>query len=345
MFTIREATEADNHALLHLEAASPQGTGLKILIDRDTYFYRPSLFDHGHVLIAEEDGKLVGIMAFAIKDMLVGGEPIKAAYIYDFRGEAGYRRSMKRGLYRLWREVESRILDAGVSFLYGHIKADNDDSMRIALKMEARPAGDYEILTLPSPQRTAMLPGVRRIDWSEGVERIDRLIGKRDMRPLHLEDAYRRGDELGYLRGIYRMEHSKSSAQISVWDTSSIYQGRVIRMPRSLKALRLLVNPIGKVLPLPRIPGEQEKLTYWHLFDPLCEGPNGRLLLKRIVNQIRFEAAREKIAILTLFYDKEDPYAQIPRFLPCTRLTYRTMVKPYSDVIPTAPLHIDIRDI
>jgi len=345
MVKIREATQADNDALLHLEASSPQGTGLRILIDRDTYFYRPSLFDHGHVMIAEENEKVVGIMAFAVKDMLVAGEPIKAAYIYDFRGEAGYRRSMKRGLYRLWKEVEARILDAGSAFLYGHIKADNDDSMRIALKMNAEPAGDYEILTLPSPQRTASLPGVRRIDWTEGIERIDRLIGPRDMRPLRLEDAYRRGEELGYLRGVYRMEHSRSSAQISVWDTSSIYRGRVIRMPGSLKALRLLVNPLGKVLPLPHIPGEQEKLTYWHLFDPLCEGPNGKLLLKRIVNQIRFEAAREKIGILTLFYDKEDPFARIPRFVPCTRLTYRTIVKRYSGDLPKPPLHIDIRDI
>ncbi len=345
MLKIREATEADNHALLHLEAASPQGTGLRILIDRDTYFYRPSLFDHGSVLIAEEKGQLVGIMAFAIKDMFVSGEPVKAAYIYDFRGEAGYRRSMKRGLYHLWKEVESRFLEAGAAFLYGHIKADNDDSMRIAVKMGAQPCGDYEILTLPSPRRVASLPGVRRIDWLEGVERIDRLIGKRDMRPIRLEDAYRRGDELGYLRGIYRMEHSRSAAQISVWDTSSIYETRVIRMPGPLKALRLLVNPIGKILPLPHIPGEQERLTYWHLFDPLCEGPNGKLFLRRIVNQIRFDAAREKIAILTLFYDKEDPLAQIPRFVPCTRLTYRTMVKPYGDILPSPPLHIDIRDI
>ncbi|UCF10120.1 MAG: GNAT family N-acetyltransferase, partial [Candidatus Bipolaricaulota bacterium] len=101
MFRIREATESDNDALLALEAASPQGTGITVNIDRDTYFYRPRLFDHGKILVGEEDGKIVGVMAYALKDVLLGGHPTRVAYFYDLRGDASYRRSMKRGLFRM----------------------------------------------------------------------------------------------------------------------------------------------------------------------------------------------------------------------------------------------------
>ena len=54
MFRIREATREDNDALLQLEAQSPQGTGVSIIIDRDDYFYRSQLHEDSRILIAED---------------------------------------------------------------------------------------------------------------------------------------------------------------------------------------------------------------------------------------------------------------------------------------------------
>ena len=108
MFSIREATPSDNEALLRLEADSPQGTGISILIDRADYFYRSRVHNQARVLLAVEDGLIVGVMAFAVKDVLLNGVPDRAAYFYDLRGEATYRRSMKRGLFRLWKTVFGR---------------------------------------------------------------------------------------------------------------------------------------------------------------------------------------------------------------------------------------------
>ena len=101
VFRIREAKRVDGNALLRLEAACPQGRGVQILIERDDYFYRASLFERGKVMLAEEDNRLVGVMAYAIKEVFLASEAARVAYLYDLRGEASYRRSMKRGLYRL----------------------------------------------------------------------------------------------------------------------------------------------------------------------------------------------------------------------------------------------------
>jgi len=347
MFRIREATPVDNEALLHLESQSPQGTGISILIDREDYFYRSRLHDRSRVLIAEEDDKLVGIMAFAIKDVLLGGAPEPVAYFYDLRGEVSYRRSMKRGLFRLWKACLEEMEAADAAFIYGNVKADNNDSMRVATKMGAKVGATFDILSLPSLPGSVTALDDHLDDLEDEIERLDRLVGARSLRPCDFGAAYRRGAELGYLRGIYRMERSGSVAQVSAWDLSSIYRGRVLRMPASLIALGAFLNPLATFLPVPRIPKVGQRLSYLQLFDPVCDGGHGAALLKELVQQLRRNALAGGIDIVTLFAYRDDPLLpRLPRFLPQTVMHYHTMVKSLrSERLPQRPLYLDIRDI
>jgi len=347
MFRIREATPDDNEALLRLEAESPQGTGISLLIDREDYFYRSRLHDRSHVLIAEEKGKLVGIMAFAIKDVLLGGQPEPVAYFYDLRGEATYRRSMKRGLLRLWHACLDEINGAGAAFIYGHVKSDNHDSMRISTKMDARIGATFDILTLPSFPGDAGPFEDHLDDLETEIERLDRYTGDRSLRPCDFGDAYRRGKELGYLRGIFRIERGDSSAQVSQWDLSKIYRCRVVHMPLSLRALRILLNPLAQALPLPQIPRVGQQITYAQLFDPICEGEEGAALLKTLIQRLRRKARADGIDILTLFVYQDDPLIPgLPRFVPQQVIQYNTMIRPCrSNDLPERPLFLDIRDI
>ena len=346
MFRIREATPQDNEALLRLESESPQGTSISIAVDRDDYFYRSRVHDRCKVLLGEEDGQLVGIMAYAIKDVLLSGAPDKAAYFYDLRGDARYRRSMKRGLFRLWKQALEEIEDTGAAYIYGHVKADNHDSMNISTKMGARIAASSIILALPS------LPGNRaplddhldRLD--KEIERLESYVGVRPLRPISFGDAYRRGADLGYLRGIFRIEEGKSFAQVSAWDLSSIYRTRVLHMPLSLRALGVVLNPLSHTLPVPRVPQIGQQLTYMQLFDPICRGASGTRLLKRLIQTMRRMARRDGVDIVTLFAYKDDPLYSLPRFFPQEVMKYNTMVKPLRvQELPVPPLYLDIRDI
>ncbi len=347
MFRIREATPADNEALLRLEAQSPQGTGISILIDREDYFYRQRLHDRSKVLIAEEEGRLVGIMAFAIKEVLLDGEPVPVAYFYDLRGEASYRRSMKRGLFRLWKACLTEMEEEGAAFIYGHVKSDNNDSMRIATKMDAQVGATFNILSLPSlPGKPGDLDD-HLDDLEEEIARLDRHVGSRSLRPCDFGAAYLRGAELGYLRGIFRIESGDSSAQISAWDLSKIYRGRVLRMPLSLVALGLFLNPLARLFPVPSVPKVGKQITYLQLFDPVCTGKNGVALLKTLIQRLRRRALADGIDILTLFAYQDDPLLpHLPRFIPQNVMHYHTMVRPCkSDGLPQRPLYLDIRDI
>jgi hypothetical protein len=345
MFRIREAHEADNEALLRLEAESPQGTGLSVNIDRDTYFYRTGVFDTAKVIVGEEDGHLVGIMAYALKTVFVAGEPTRVAYFYDLRGDASYRRSMKRGLFRMWRAVDAEVRDAGAAFLYGHVKADNEDSLRVSTKSGAQPAASSGILTLPTLATRGPSLDPLRPSIEDAVGRIEEAVGTRDMRPESIVPIYRGGAEAGYLQGIYRLEGKRSYAQISVWDTSSIFRGVVFRMPLWLKLLGGAFNPLSRFVPVPRIPTVGQRIAYWQLFDPLSGGPQGKHLLRRLIQWLRHEGFRHSIDITMLFYYDPDPAFELPTFVPSKTLAYRTMVRPYGDTFPTPPLYLDIRDV
>ncbi len=346
MFNIREAVREDNEELLRLEAKSPQGTGVAIVIDRDDYFYRSALHDNGKVMIAEEEGKIVGVMAYALKDVLIGGEEERVAYFYDLRGEATYRRSMKRGLFRLWKAVEAEIESGGAAFIYGHVKADNHASLTVATKMGAKIAASFSVLsisTLPG-EVEGLGPHLDRLE--EEVSRLERMVGERSLRPISLREPYLRGAELGYLNGIYRLEEDASFAQVSAWDLSRIYRGRVVRMPITLRLLGLLLNPAARVLPLPRIPKVGERIAYLQLFDPVCQGKEGNRLMKELLGKLQRAAYANGFDIITLFAYQDDPLAGVPRFFPQKVLHYHTMVWPIlSEELPPRPLYLDIRDI
>lgn len=346
MFRIREATDADNDALLRLEAESPQGTGIAIVIDREDYFYRSRLHDRSKILIAEEKGNLVGVMAFAIKEVFLDGTLERVAYFYDLRGESSYRRSMKRGLLRLWQAVVAEIEESGAQFIYGHVKADNYPSLSVSTKMGAQPAASFDILTLPSLRGRVDDLDPHLDDLEAEVARIETSVGVRSMRPPRLIEPYARGAELGYLKGIFRLEEADSAAQVSAWDLSSIYRGRVTHMPISLRLLGAGLNPLSKVIYVPRVPKVGETIAYMQLFDPICYGLRGRALLKRLIQRIRRRAYADGIDVVTLFIYCDDPLATRPRFFPAEVLHYHTMVRPLSSSrLPDPPLYLDIRDI
>jgi len=346
MFNIREAAVEDNEELLRLEEKSPQGTGISIVIDRDDYFYRSSLHDNGKVLIAEEDGRIVGVMAYALKDVLIGGEKERVAYFYDLRGEVSYRRSMKRGLFRLWKAVHAEIESGGAAFIYGHVKADNHASLNVATKIGARIAASFSVLsisTLPGAVET-LDPHLDEIEAE--VDKLEGLVGERSLKPLSLSEPYLRGAELGYLNGIYRIEEGSSLAQVSAWDLSRIYRGRVVRMPITLRLLGAILNPAAKLFPLPRIPRVGEKITYLQLFDPVCLGENGGRLMKLLLQKLQRSAYADGFDVITLFAYQDDPLAALPRLFPQRVLHYHTMVRPVlSPDLPKRPLYLDIRDI
>ncbi len=91
---IREATPNDNDALLELERNSPLDLGDTILsFERaPNYFAHQEMQEHGRVLVAEEDGRLVGVVAGAWHDVVISGQRHRLLYVHQGRVLPEYRR-------------------------------------------------------------------------------------------------------------------------------------------------------------------------------------------------------------------------------------------------------------
>lgn len=94
MLIIRHATQDDNDALIELERQSPLDLGDRLLtFDRSpNFFAHQEMEEYGRVLVAEDEGRLVGIVASAWHDVLVEGQRRRLLYIHQGRALPQYRR-------------------------------------------------------------------------------------------------------------------------------------------------------------------------------------------------------------------------------------------------------------
>src|SRR4030042_3389732 len=109
-FSIREATAADNEALLELERSSPLDLGdVEITMDRSPhYFASLSLQEDARVLVAEEGGRLIGVCAAARHCVPLLGRPRALLYIQKGRVRPEFHRRRVStvliwGLLESWR--------------------------------------------------------------------------------------------------------------------------------------------------------------------------------------------------------------------------------------------------
>ena len=71
---LREANEDDHSALLALEGSSASATGAELLQVRNDFFARTNAYRTSQVLVAEQDGEIIGVECLALTDVRVGGQ-------------------------------------------------------------------------------------------------------------------------------------------------------------------------------------------------------------------------------------------------------------------------------
>jgi GNAT superfamily N-acetyltransferase len=138
---VREATAADNEALLELERSAPLDLGdVEIVLDRSPdYFASLSLQEDARVMVAEEGGRLVGVCAAARHCAPLMGEPRALLYIEKGRTLPEYRRQRVSSVL-IWALVESwstrgRPIDSA----YWLIAANNNASLTAVRRGGALP--------------------------------------------------------------------------------------------------------------------------------------------------------------------------------------------------------------
>jgi GNAT superfamily N-acetyltransferase len=163
-FSVREATAADNEALLELERSAPLDLGdVEITMDRSPdYFASLSLQEDARVMVAEEGGRLVGVCAAARHCAPLAGRPRALLYIEKGRTLPGYRRRRVSSIL-IWALVESWAKrGARIDSAYWLISADNQASLTAVRRGGALPwPAEVHLVDLPTDTPRPEVPAVR----------------------------------------------------------------------------------------------------------------------------------------------------------------------------------------
>jgi len=127
---IREALPEDNNKLQELQAKCPQGTTLIVsTVNTPDFFARAKAYHSYKVIVACEEGRIVGSHAWAIRDAFVNGQLNRIGYSFQTFISPDHR---KKGLAKnLLQYMEDQLIQNGAILVYGLIMEGNLPSMKL----------------------------------------------------------------------------------------------------------------------------------------------------------------------------------------------------------------------
>lgn len=223
---IREATHADNDALIELERRSPLLLGdTTLTFDRSpNFFARDELLEHSRMLIAEKDGRPAGVMAAAWYDTLVGGKPVRAVYVHHGRVAIEHQRSGVAPALAV--ALFERLLTRADLF-YWYVVPENKVSLGLILRAApdrwARDPASQHFLLEPQPGGPKGEPTPARPEQAaELCTLINRTHAGRDLftpyTPESLAARLSRSADYGWPQLFVRERAGRPVAVAGLWD-------------------------------------------------------------------------------------------------------------------------------
>jgi GNAT superfamily N-acetyltransferase len=316
MTLIREAAEDDNDALNELQKKCPMGTSLVLGVDSSPdYFARSRPFKDWHVLVAVENGTIVGSAAYAISDTYVEGKQLKTAYEYGFIVDPLHRR---KGIgEKLQRHIEHVVLEKDVNLLHLDIIEDNFPSISLFSKMRFQKVKDCTTFSLIpyKRQRTAGEANIRSMNEAD-VDDVTNLINEMyhdynffaPFQPKDFLEYLRRMPHFDFHNILVLRRNGNLEACLGYWDYSKVRRYIVEKMNRTLRIQTYLMKLIGLFAKMPRMPRLGEPLLSYNLTTMACRNSESMTeLIKYSVNI----ALENKVNLILVAVDPGNPIATI----------------------------------
>jgi ribosomal protein S18 acetylase RimI-like enzyme len=128
-----------------LEGSAPQA-GAALLQARRNFFARTDAYPRSRVLVAEREGRVIGVLCIALTTVRVAGEPCKTGYMFNIRVDPTLQ---TRGLGRALSEAGMAWLEEqGASYVTALVKISNEPSNKLVRALGWEPAGRFDYLVL-----------------------------------------------------------------------------------------------------------------------------------------------------------------------------------------------------
>ena len=351
MFSIRPFEEDDNITMLDIEKLCPQGNEKCAMgIDKRDIIARYELYENWKVLVAEEEGKVVGWIGWTIKH----GSSTEGTYVYitEVMVHPEFRR--KGIATRLVTEAEKNARETGSDHIYCYIFKPNDISKFLFEKLGYSYIQDFKSYAIPAYK-------IKNIAQKYEIERID----KNDIpEVVHLINSYYTGrthfvpyttkNFESYANGIpaYGLEnywvvkdYGKIVACAGLWDFTVLGEICYTKEPLLWKVMGLVFKLLSLFGKIPKIPAEGEYLKSYFITDHAfkIDNPDAMSNLIRYFNNILVDAGIDFFAPIL---DPNDPLFEIiKKFKPQVE-TWYVFAKAIEKELPEfSPLYLDIRDM
>jgi predicted N-acetyltransferase YhbS len=333
---IREATNADNDALLQLTRATPMGGRIALRIDREPDFFA-LLRARGDavVYVATHEDQVIGCLSAAIHSSYVRGTLEKIAHVGDMKVHPNFRG--RRVTLRLIAALQAHLQSAGVDVCFSLVADGNKPVMTIAEGKHGTPAqvqlGRFfveELIPSPFPRKSRryQIESACEKDLPEIAAILDGHNRKRNFAPpVRTDDLLRLIQRTGtepFRSMLVAREAGRVVATLTVEDTRTLRQNVLIGLPTLLRIavaiLRVLVLPIPG-LSVPHV-GSQLSMLYVR-FMTCIEGCEEAL--RPMIAEARALAYRRRFTFLSVGLHERDPLRFVVEGIPRFTFTSRSM--------------------
>lgn len=287
------ASPEDGKEILRiLESSAAQG-GIELVYTRrdDAYASYMKEPGHAHVFVSKDGDRTVGTCAELIRDVYIGGERCKAAYVCGLKKDAQYD-----GLVGFGPGFIKALQHDDIDFYYCSVVADNTEAHTMFGKgnraLSMQPIAEYKTyifspkVRIKAPKHGMTFRQARSEDLPALLEFLNTQGKKKDLFPVL--DSLESFHNLPYYNFYLLLDGSGIVACGALWNQVS-YKQYIVKKYRGIMKLARIANPLLSSLGYIRLPKENEPLDIAMLSFFLSKDENElsyRIFLKEVRKEI-----------------------------------------------------------
>ncbi len=322
MARIRNATRSDNEGLLWLTSMTPMKGKISIRVDRNPNFFR--LLDRrgcSQVLVAEEEGKIVGCISVACVPVHIDGKLESVYYLGDLKVHPDYQRTglAVRLVKSMYRHLEAADADLVIcTAAYGNQHVLPFFNGRAGLP-KAVAIGMFKVFQIfPSPRR----PNTTNYGIQEEPEHPDLYRLYNDyFRPYQFGPFFQ-PDSLQDARHWVARAGGDVQAALSLLDVGDSKQNVLIRLPLVLGILVTFFRSIHRVIPIANLPETNQPVRILYIKTLACRRGH-EVALDLLVQRARNVSFEERYHFLVIGVHEKDPLAK--RFVKYPKFIFKSL--------------------
>ncbi len=327
------APEDDGDALL-LEDQCLQGSSIQLKFRRPSFHARSEIYNRSKIYCAKIGGKLVGIIAGAVKNVRLHGENIRALYAYDLRVHPEFR---KRGIGKKlsWALVDDIGKDADCQ--YTLVNGENEKALGLV-------CGSFEP-KLVLPLTYVIFPVYKRLKGAApGLGRSAPEIHESYLRHNPGNEFLPSFEEERLKGYVSSLSSEESDSGCSIWTNENILAEQVVRIAFHFQVMRGISAILRPFLKMPSIPRKNEIIRSWFVFDLYAKDKKSLRSLMASVNNFALDQGR---TYLYLLLGTNDPLLSWAKEMGFRFFTFPYCFLAKGRVFPEEKdkIYIDIRDL